>query len=123
MEGEAPILIRPGQWTRTWAEWQPEAGGLARITHVIVTFGVHAAFVWSLSSFPPGDSLPFRSVKAFTLISSRVALAARFTVNWAETGLLCRFQLNALAETYGYNSIVLTSGNAYFSRFGKQHLA
>ncbi|KAK9904998.1 hypothetical protein WJX75_007420 [Coccomyxa subellipsoidea] len=54
IEGEAPILIRPGQWTRTWAEWQPAAGGPARITHVIMTFGVHAAFVWSLSSFPPG---------------------------------------------------------------------
>ncbi|BDA49831.1 probable trafficking protein particle complex subunit 11 at N-terminal half [Coccomyxa sp. Obi] len=52
--GTDPILIRPGQWTRTWATWQPAGSGRARVTDVIVNLGPHAAFVWSLGLFPPG---------------------------------------------------------------------
>ncbi len=55
--GTDPILIRHGQWTRAWATWQPASSRRARVTDVVVNLGPHAAFVWTLSLFPPGDIL------------------------------------------------------------------
>lgn len=59
LEQNQAVLIRPGQWTRVWAAWLPAAGSPARVTEVIASFGAHAALVWSLGNFPPGDSSLF----------------------------------------------------------------